>query len=522
MAEFTVDTSAPVEGNAPLPAGLIEAFWRYERALMADDVPALDALFVDDPSTLRGDGSGLLVGHERIAAFRRGRGGAPKRRILEVHAQVIDDDDALLVAVLGPLAGGRGQQTQLWRRSDENGWQVSAAHVSAPAPAIDPRIWRIVGTPLVGSTETGPLDGETVAVKDLFSIAGHRVGAGVPRYLARATPGRVTAPAVSALLGAGATVRGIARTDEFAYSIAGVNPHYGTPPNAAVPGAIPGGSSSGPASAVASGQASIGLATDTAGSIRVPASYQGLWGLRTTHGAISADGLLPLAPSFDTVGWLTRSGELLARITRLLLPSPVGLPARVAIAPGVLDTLEPDIAGTFRAGIDTLVAEGLIPKPSEVELPDAAAALATFRTVQAAEAWRAHGAWITENPGAVSGAVAERFRIAQAVTAEQESEAREQLGRLRGELREILDDRVLLVPAAASTAPQTTASPDEIDAVRTATLQITCFAGIAGAPSVSAPLLSTSAGPLGLALVGPPGSDTALVDFATRLTPLAR
>lgn len=517
MTDFHVDTSAPVEADAPLPGGLIEAFWRYERALMSDDVPTLDALFRDDPSTLRGDASGLLVGHERIAAFRLGRGGAPKRRVLEVHGQVIDDDNALLVAVLAPLAGGRGQQTQLWQRSADTGWQVSAAHVSAPAPAIDPRIWRIVGTPLVTATAGGVLDGETVAVKDLFSIAGHRVGAGVPKYLAGATPGRVTAPAVSALLAAGASVRGIARTDEFAYSIAGVNPHYGTPPNAAVPGAIPGGSSSGPASAVASGQASIGLATDTAGSIRVPASYQGLWGLRTTHGAVSTDGLLPLAPSFDTVGWLTRSSEVLARITRHMLPSPVDLPGRVAISERMLDALDPDIAGTFRAGIDALVVDGLLPKPSEFDLPDAASTFQAFRTVQAAEAWRAHGAWITENPGAVSGAVAERFRIARAVTKDQEDDARELIATLGSGLRDQLGDRLLLLPAAASTAPQTSASAEDIDAVRTSTLQITCFAGVAGAPSVSAPLLATSAGPLGLALVGPAGSDAALVEFAARL-----
>ncbi|MDO9079141.1 MAG: amidase family protein, partial [Brevundimonas sp.] len=109
------------------------------------------------------------------------------------------------------------------------------------------------------------------------------------------------------LLAAGASVPGIAQTDEFAYSIAGRNPHYGTPPNPAVLGGVPGWSSSGPASAVALGQASIGLGTDTVGSIRVPASYQGLWGLRTTHGSVSADRLLPLAPTFDSVGWVTRS-----------------------------------------------------------------------------------------------------------------------------------------------------------------------------------------------------------------------
>ena len=130
-------------------------------------------------------------------------------------------------------------------------------------------------------------------MKDLFEVAGFAVGAGVPAYLAESRPAATSASAVEALVAAGADVIGIAQTDEFAYSVAGRNSHYGTLPNVAAPGSIPGGSSSGPASAVALGQVSIGLGTDTAGSIRVPASYQGLWGLRTSHGAIDTAGLLP-------------------------------------------------------------------------------------------------------------------------------------------------------------------------------------------------------------------------------------
>ena len=154
-----------------------------------------------------------------------------------------------------------------------------------PEPA-DPSVWRETGAPLVAGRPGGPLAGLRVAVKDLFAARrppGRSRGPGLP---GRGPPEARTASTVTALLDAGADVTGIARTDEFAYSIAGANPHYGTPPNAAVPGALPGGSSNGPASAVGLGQADIGLGTDTGGSIRVPASYQGLWGLRTTHGRV--------------------------------------------------------------------------------------------------------------------------------------------------------------------------------------------------------------------------------------------
>jgi hypothetical protein len=293
----------------------MDAFWDYEDALMANDVAALDRLFSPGPNTLRGDANGLLVGHEQISAFRSRRGGAPPRRLLRVELRSISPDAAVIVAIFSPESGGRGQQTQLWIRSGPDApWKVDVAHVSQPAPAIDSSIWRMVGSPLIAGSGRGPLAGETVAVKDLFSLTGIPVGAGVPQFLAEQAPAVRTASSVSVLLTAGADVRGVAQTDEFAYSIAGRNAHYGMPPNPAVVDGIPGGSSNGPASAVSTGQATIGLGTDTGGSIRVPASYQGLWGLRTTHGAVSTDGLVPLSPSFDTVEWLARDASLLERV----------------------------------------------------------------------------------------------------------------------------------------------------------------------------------------------------------------
>ena len=501
-------SDAAVSADGPLPEGLLDAFWTYETALMADDVPTLDALFADGPATLRGDASGLLVGHDAIAAFRRGRGGAPKRRIAAVHVRVLEGDTAAVVAVLAPLSGGRGQQTQVWRRGPA-GWQVLVAHVANPAPAIDPRIWREVGTPLLAGSGSGPLSGEQVAVKDLFAIAGHRIGAGVPAQLADAPIETVTAPAVQVLLEAGADVLGIARTDELAYSIAGANLHYGTPPNARVPGGLPGGSSNGPASAVALGQADIGLATDTGGSIRVPASYQGLWGLRTTHDRVARGGLLPLAPSFDTVGWLTRDRALLAACSRV---SAIGAPAvaapeRFVIAPALVADLAAPVREVFMAwasGVETSV----------VDLGDVSAAQEAFRVVQAFEAWEADGPWLTAHPDAVSGAVATRFRAAAAITVGDVARARDDLAAHRERFERVLAGTILLLPSAASIAPQSTADATSIDAVRLQTLRLTCVAGILGAPALSAPLLEVAGAPLGVCLVGPRHSDDALIHLA--------
>ena len=498
-----------IESDGGLPDDLLEAFGRYERALAANDLAELDALFEAGERTIRSDPAGVVVSHAAIAAFRKARGGAPARKVAVLHGRMLGPDLAALVAELRPARGGIGQQTQLWRRSG-GAWRIAVAHVSANPAAIDSRIWRVVGTPLVPPGRPGALDGERVAVKDLFAVEGHPIGAGVPAYLAGAPAETRTAAAVRMLLNAGAEVVGIARTDELAYSIAGANPHYGTPPNPAVPGGLPGGSSSGPASAVALGQATIGLATDTAGSIRVPASYQGLWGLRTTHGAVPADGLLPLAPSFDAIGWLTRDAELLARVAEAVLGPGARVAGRLAVAPALLGGLDAPVRAAFDA-----VLEGT--EVDAVDLGDIEAAYEAFRTVQGFEAWQTHGPWLDAHPGAVVGGVADRFAWASGIGAADADAARRRLAERRAALRALLEERTLVLPTAASVALPADADDADIDRTRAQTLRLTCFASLAGVPAVSAPLATVDGAPLGISLLGRPRSDAALVRLAEEL-----
>lgn len=500
------------------PAALLDAFWRYETALMGNDLEALDRLFAPGPDTLRGDAAGVLRGHDAISAFRTGRGGAPSREILSVDVRRIDADAAMVIAVTAPATGGRGQQTQLWRRVD-GAWVVAVAHVSVPAPAVNTTVWRVVGTPLVAGAATPELASQTVAVKDLFEVAGFAVGAGVPAYLAEAAPATRNARAVHDLLATGASVTGIARTDEFAYSIAGRNPHYGTPPNAAVPGAVPGGSSSGPASAVALGQASIGLGTDTGGSLRVPASYQGLWGLRTTHGAVSVDGLLSLAPSFDTVGWLTREAwTMRAAATASLDLSLQRLPPtrRYAVAPSLTARATPGVVDAFDDAVARLGDAGQLPDLASVELGDADALFEVFRTVQAAEAWATHGDWIRAHPGALGDDVAARFAAASRVTEREEAAARVALAAARLELERVLDGRILLLPSASSVAPSATADAASLESTRASTLRLACVAGITGRPALSVPALTVDDAPVGLCVVGPRFGDIGTITAGSR------
>jgi len=341
----------------------------------------------------------------------------------------------------------------------------------------------------------------SVAVKDLFAVAGFPTGAGNPAWLREAPPAVADAAAVHALRMAGAAVAGIAHTDELAFSLSGTNVHYGTPPNPAAPDRVPGGSTSGPAAAVAAGEAELGLGTDTAGSIRVPAAAGRLYGLRPTHGAVALDGVLPLAPSFDTVGWLARDPGVLARVGDVLLPaaSPAH-PARLAH----VDPLPPGAVELARA-----LELPLVSLPATGHL-DRDALLSAFRTVQSAEAWATHGAWITAHPGALGEDVEARFRFGADVTEAAWTAAAAQIARARAAFLAALDGAWLVLPVGPPHLRDADAATK--DAWRMATLRETVIASAFGLPSCVLPLRGSP--PAGLALVGPPGADRAQLGAA--------
>lgn len=388
-------------------------------------------------------------------------------------------------------------------------------------------VWRACGDPLLAATGHGALDGESVAVKDLYAVAGYSIGAGIPEF-ASGQPAQVAdAAAVAALRAAGAQIRGIAQTDQFAYSLAGQNAAYGTPVNVAAPECVPGGSTSGPSVAVSLGQASIGLGTDTAGSIRVPSSYQRLWGIRTTHGLVSKAGLLELAPSFDTVGWVTRDVALLRRVAEVLVPPANRAPLHVGaviVCPALTGLADPVIARRVAEAASRL-AEALDVQLNEWPLQAGVLDewFTAFRTVQAHEAWQVHGEWITAHPGVLGDDVAGRFAAAARVTGEECASARATVAVARDAIRAVIDGTVLVMPAASSAPPRLDSSAAEVDAVRSATLHLTCVAGLGGLPVVSAPVGTRlepggqDSQPGNVAFVAAPRSDVELCELAARL-----
>lgn len=379
---------------------------------------------------------------------------------------------------------------------------------------VDPAVWRTPDGPLP-TPQAGPLVGLRLAIKDLFAVAGQRRGAGNPGLLAAAEPEPVSAAVVDDLVGAGALPVGITHCDEFAYALTGVNPHYGTPPNPAAPDRISGGSSSGSAAAVALGEADIGLGSDTAGSIRVPAAYQGLYSLRTTHGAIDATGLLPLAPTLDTVGWLTRDALTLARVTNALMPTQRSAQLnRIAVAAGLLGSADREVTDAVWGFVDNRML-GLPRREIDHDLP-----LDHWRQVmvklQGFEAWRQHGHWLTDHPGVLGPEIAGRFRSAAGITEEEYATLSVQAAAARTAIRALVGDDVLVVPAAASVPPRR-ATPGAYAAARIATLNLTCLASLSGLPAVSVPLRTADGMPTAACLIGPPHSDRELVALTTVL-----
>ena len=362
-------------------------------------------------------------------------------------------------------------------------------------------------------TGQGPLDGLTVAVKDLVDVAGAPTGGGNPDWLrTHLAPAARSAPCVEMLLAAGATVDGKTITDELAFSLEGVNAHYGTPRNPACPDRMPGGSSSGSAVAVAAGLVDCALGTDTGGSVRVPASFNGVYGFRPTHGAVPVEGVLPFAPSYDTVGWFARDPRLLAIVGEVLLPRTEPTPLRRFRVAADAFALADDAP---RARLISMLAAAGITSEVTVFGGEEAAWLAAYRVLQNAEIWASLGGWITTTNPRFGDAIAARFADAATITVADVEQHAPLRARISSRLRDLLGrDGVLVVPTTTGPAPRLAASGDTLGEFYRRALTLTSIAGHAGLPQVTIPALHVEGCPVGLSLIGPPGADRALLALA--------
>jgi len=372
----------------------------------------------------------------------------------------------------------------------------------------------------IPGAESGALSGLTFGAKDVFDIAGFRTGAGNPGWLKTHPPATSTASAIQRLLDAGATLLGKTHTDELTYSLNGENHHYGTPVNANAPGRIPGGSSSGSASAVAGGLVDFALGTDTGGSVRLPASNCGICGFRPTHGRIPNDHVLPLAPSFDTVGWFARDADLLERIGQVLVPGgdKCDQPRRFLLATDAFEL----VFESYRPALDSAIAAiaTAMGPPDRVTLypGDPEEWMMAFRILQGVEVWQSHGAWIRQTQPEFGPDVRDRFEWAAAIAPADVPPARAIRSRVIQLLDELLGrDAVLCIPSSPSIALLRNLSGQDLERFRSSAMALLCIAGLAGLPQVSLPLASFESCPLGISLIGPRDSDKLLLTLASGL-----
>ncbi|MBS44390.1 MAG: amidase [Nocardioides sp.] len=388
---------------------------------------------------------------------------------------------------------------------------------------LDPTVLAPDGRVRVEPTGAGALDGLDVVVKDLLDVAGRVTAAGNPT-LAAGPPATAHAEAVRRVLAAGATVVGKVATDELAMGMFGVNSHFGTPPNPAAPDRVPGGSSSGSASAVAAGAADLGLGTDTGGSIRVPAGFCGLVGLRPTHGRTPLVGVRPMAPGFDCVGVLARTVDVARRGASVLLddwaPGATRPVSTVVLLTDLAARADDEVAALARGAANRWAAWLGLRVEEEPLLLDGLPEqlVGTFWPLMSRQLWQSNGAWERDEQPVLGAGIAERIRAAADVADSAVTEAETARAALVERLRGLLDrGAVAVLPTSVGSAPRRNLPHEALMAYRDRNLPQVVPASLTGAPQLSLPAGQVDGAPAGVSLLGLPGDDELLLDLAAGL-----
>jgi amidase len=369
--------------------------------------------------------------------------------------------------------------------------------------------------PVVGAT-TGVLCGLTFAVKDLIDTLGSITGAGNPDWRRTHTPAAAHAPVVQHLLAAGATLVGRTITDELAFSLEGENFFEGAPVNPVAPDRLPGGSSSGSAVAVAAGLVDFALGTDTGGSVRVPAAFCGIHGFRPTHGVISTAGVVPFAPSLDTVGWLARDAQVLAAVGDVLLPDAAVEPiTEILVATDALTLVDQDVQRAIRDAVELFS----LPRRTVEVFPGTVDEMArTYQVVQALDIIEALGSWLKVTKPQLGPTIAPRFASVYDHTAADVAAARTLRKRLRARIVGLFaahPNAIVIIPSAPSVALPHGLAGENIEAFYRAALAMGGIASLTGSPQISIPISRAGVLPVGLGAMVAPGKDRALLAFAS-------
>lgn len=361
-----------------------------------------------------------------------------------------------------------------------------------------------------------PLAGLTFSVKDSFAVAGHVAGFGNPDWKRTHEPAVAHADAIETVLEAGAHLVATACCDEITFSLDGINRHFGTPLNKQYPNRIPGGSSSGSASMVAASLVDFALGTDTAGSVRVPASFCGLWALRPTHGAISTTGVLPLGPSFDTVGIFAKEAEMLGRVASVLLKQePQESTFKKLIVPDLCwQLLSPELAPHMVSAKNKLAKLLGIEQEEDLtvlgpEYPEEM--VHNFNLMRSYEAWQCHGRWLEETNPLMDPAIEARIRNCKDTSKAQADKAAIIQKEMKEHIAGVFDGSTLIcLPTTWSLPPYRGTDATNLLLHRSKNMQLCALSSFLGLPQISIPV-SVGHGKLGLSLIAGAGQDSRLM-----------
>ena len=372
---------------------------------------------------------------------------------------------------------------------------------------------------LEGATD-GPLAGLTFAVKDIFDVAGYVTGGGNPDWKATHAPAERTAWAVTTLVEAGATMVGKTITDELTRGIFGENAHYGTPVNPRASDRVPGGSSSGSVSAVAGGLVDFALGSDTGGSVRVPSSFCGVYGLRPTHGRIPLDGILLQAPSYDTIGWFAQDATTFSRVGGVLFQGeiPDEAPRRLVIAEDAFELADESVIEALQPAVDAVASMIGDSKTERLAPPGLTEWSAQQTLLQQREAWETSRDWIDLVNPRFAMYVSEGYIAARSITDADVEAARSARSEIVSRMEQVLvDGTFVCLPTTAAPAPLKGERLSARRELRSRNGALACIGGTLGAPQISLPLGDVDGLPVGLSLLGARGSDEVLISFACKI-----
>lgn len=360
--------------------------------------------------------------------------------------------------------------------------------------------------------------GYSFAVKDVFDIKGFRTQAGNPDYYALANVADVTAPAVSILQEAGASLIAKTHTDELGGSLFGLNEHYGSPLNSYSPKRVPGGSSSGSAAAVAGNLVDFALGADTSGSVRAPASFCGIYGFRPTFDQIPATGVLPISPYLDTVGIFARHPDVISQVLNVYGVSEQKEIKRLKIIPSLVNNLENSLRNPFLEKLKNIKQLASSSTDFIIDEETLVHWSSVIRTIAMYGLWQVHKDWILKSNPTFGEIIRDRLKIASSISYEEYTQALIKQKEIRAFMEDNLESGdVIVFPTVHDIPPLLSSSIAQLKEFALEASRHTCIAALSGFPEITVPLRNIKEnGCLGMSFLGRAGEDVSLTSFASK------